>query len=133
MGFSGEDYGAKLYDDHTFGVMIAIRTATPYLELYRKGFKIAGVRYEDLVASPLVVCQRLLRFCGLPEDLAALGLKCMEIDSQRNTPVAQDLQSSHDNPVLTPDARSFSNQLLLKHGLPIIGEDCLLEGTISKL
>lgn len=134
IGFAtGEDFRVKFYDDHFFGLWITVVTVTPYLELYRKGFKIAGIRYEDLIANPLAVGQRLLEFCGLPKDLAPSGLKCMEIDSQRNTPVAQDLQRRQSNPVLSPAAKSVANQLLLKHGLPIIGEDCLLEGTISRV
>jgi hypothetical protein len=122
IGFAGEDF-MKFYDDLSFGIWIFIRTATPYLELYRKGFKTAAVRYEDLIANPLAVSQRLLEFCGLPKDRASSGLKCMEIDSQRNTPVAQNLQRQCSNPVLSPDSKSVANQLLLKHGLPIIGEE----------
>jgi hypothetical protein len=133
IGFAGRDFNVKLYDDLSFGIWIFIRTATPYLELYSKGFKTAAVRYEDLIANPLAVSQRLLEFCGLPKDRASSGLKCMEIDSQRNTPVAQNLQRQYSNPVLTPDSKSVANQLLLKHGLPIIGEDCLLDGTIGRV
>jgi hypothetical protein len=133
MGFPGEDYHEKFYDDLSFGVWVFIRTATPYLELYRKGFKIAALRYEDLIANSLVVSQRLLEFCGLPKDLASSGLKCMEIDSQRNTPVAQNLQRQCSSPVISADSKSVANQLLSKHGLPLIGEDCLLEGTFSSI
>lgn len=133
IGFAGEDYRVKLYDNLTFGVLMMVRTATPYLELYRKGFKIAAVRYEDVVADPLTVCQRLLKFCGLPESLAEKGIESIKFDSQVNTPVSQDLSRRHGDPVLTPASKQAANQLLVKYGLPEIGEECFLEGTISKL
>ena len=81
IGFPGMDYRFRLYDNLTFGVLLLIRTALPYLELRRRGFPVVAVRYEDIVADPEYVFRRLLEFCGIPASLATAGLDTMKIDS----------------------------------------------------
>ena len=135
MGFAvaGEKFRIKLDDDLSFGVITAVQCANAYLDLYRNQFKTAAVRYEDLIASPVAVYHQILSFCDLPHHLADAVQKVLDKDSQKNTPVAQDLQRQQSNPNLSQESKFLANRLLLKHGLPIIGQECLLDGTISKL
>jgi Sulfotransferase domain len=133
MGFAGEEFHIKFVDDLSFGVLIAVQCANAYLDLYRNQFKIAAIRYEDFIASPLAVQQRIFTFCDLPLPLTDSLQKVMDQDSQKNTPVAQNLQRQQVNPNLSQESKFWANRLLLKHGLPIIGQECLLDGTISNL
>ena len=55
----------------------------------------------------------------------------MEADSQRNSVIAKSIIGQLAEPELTPDTVERANVMLRKNGIPLIGEECLLEGTIT--
>jgi len=89
------------------------------------------VRYEDLVARPLDLCRVILEFCRLPVSLAELAVKALDRDSQRNSISAKSLIGRMKDPQLTPETKETLNELLKKHGLPLIGEPNIVEGTLT--
>jgi hypothetical protein len=98
----------------------------------RKGFNMSAVRYEDLVARPLETCRQLMEFCGLPVTLAEFGVRGLECDSQRNSPVAKSIIGQLKEPDLTPESEESLNRLLKQFGLPPIGHELILDGTIGR-
>jgi hypothetical protein len=131
-GFCGKEYHMRLTDDLTFGVMLSAVTTKAYLDLRRQGFKVSAFRYEDLVARPLECCRILMEYCGLPVSLAELAVKGLDHDSQRNSILSKSRIGNYPEPELTPQSKVWHNELLKKYGLPLIGEDCLIEGTITQ-
>ena len=99
----------------------------------RRGFDVSAVRYEDLVARPLDVCRVILEFCRLPVSLAELAVKALDRDSQRNSTVGRSSLGRIAASQLTAEKKTKLNELLAKHGLPLIGESHIHEGTLSYL
>jgi len=105
-------------------------TAT-YLDMRRRGIEVRAVRYEDLIARPLDVCRAVLKFCHLPASLAEQGVKAIDVDSQMNSAVANTVLKSIKDPELTPARRAELNQLLKQFGVPLIGDQTIIEGTLT--
>ena len=131
MGFDGSDYCVRLYHYLVGGVVVFSLTANCYLDLYRRGFDVSAVRYEDLVARPLEMCRVVLDYCHLSVSLAEQAVKAFDVDSQRNSPMPKSIIGRFKEPQLTPQLKTKLNQLLKGHGIPLIGESCVLEGTLS--
>jgi len=131
MGYSGKEFRYKFWDDLSLGVFLAIITSKTYMELRRNGFDVCAVRYEDIIKDRHFAAKAILKFCGLPESLEENFLKGLEFDSQRGSIVSREILARHKDPPLTPESRRLSNEALKKNGLPIIGDEWLLEGTIT--
>jgi len=97
----------------------------------RRGIEVRAVRYEDLIARPLDVCRAVLKFCHLPASLAEQGVKAIDVDSQMNSAVANTVLKSIKDPELTPARRAELNQLLKQFGVPLIGDQTIIEGTLT--
>jgi hypothetical protein len=132
MGIDGTDYRFRLRDDLHFGFLMNSLLVRAYLDL-RSGGKIdiVGVRYEDLVSDPHESVRRIIEYCRLPADLVEHGVKGLEVDSQRNSVIAKSIIGSLPEPELTPDSIARGNEILKKNGLPLIGEEYVLDGTIT--
>ena len=85
MGFDGSEFDVRIDNDLGFGVLILALTIKRYLDFRRRGFDVSALRYEDLVERPLDMCRIVMEFCGLPVSLAQLGVKALDVDSQRNS------------------------------------------------
>lgn len=130
-GFAGDDYNFRLDNGLTLGVLSSAVTMKSYLDMRHAGLPISAVRYEELVGQPLDTCRRLLEYCGLPVDLAEQAVRGLDRDSHRNTPLDRRLVAHLPEPQLTEENKKTLNDML-RHfpGVPLIGEDCLLEGTL---
>ena len=132
MGFARRDCWFRSRDDIEPGVMLFALLMRVYLDLRRSGHTdIVGVRYEDLVDSPSESIRRIFKHCRLPQELVEPGLRGLEVDSQRNSIVSKEAIGSLPEPELTPDVIARANEILRENGLPLIGEECLVEGTIT--
>jgi len=131
IGFNGSDFCMRLDNDLMFGALIYTVTTASYLDLRRRGFDVSALRYEDLIARPLDMCRIILEFCHLPVSLAELAVKAFDVDSQRNSVMAESIIGHFKEPPLTPQIKRKLNELLKKFGLPLIGEPAILEGTLS--
>ena len=129
-GADGSDFCVRLDNDLTMGVFLFAVTTSIYLDMRRRGFDVSALRYEDLVERPLDMCRVLMEFCGLPVSLAELAVKAFDVDSQRNSVLAKSVLGRFKEPQLTPQKKAKLNELLKKSGLPLIGEPCILEGTL---
>jgi hypothetical protein len=132
MGLCGKDFRIRLIDGLTIGVIFSAFTSKAYLDFRGQGFKISAFRYDDLVARPLECCRILMEYCGLPVSLAEAGVKGLDHDSQRNSVMSKSRVAKNQAPHLTPQSKVSHNELLKKYGLPLIGEDWLIEGTITQ-
>ena len=112
-------------------VLFAALPVASYLEMRRDGFDVSAVRYEDLVARPLDMCRAVLEFCHLPVSLAELAVKAFDMDSQTNSSFAKSAIRHFKEQELTPQTKTTLNEMLKKLGLPLIGEPCIVEGTLS--
>ena len=129
--YLGSDFRMRLDSGFLLGVLLhSVRTAS-YLDLRRRGFDVSAVRYEDLFERPLDMCRVILEFCHLPVSLAELAVKAFDVDSQRNSPLAKSVVGHFKEPQLTPQTKTKLNELLKKHGMPLIGEPGIIEGTLS--
>ena len=131
MGFCGADFCVRLDNDLTFGVLMYAVTTSSYLDLRRRGFDVSALRYEDLVARPLDMCRVILEYCHLPVSLAEKAVKAFDHDSQENSVLAKSLVGNFKEPQLTPQRKMKLNELLKKHGIPLIGKPGIVEGTLS--
>jgi len=131
LGLSGSDIAVSLNNDMMPGVFLAGVTTTTYLDMYRRGFDIRALRYEDLVARPLDMCRVILEFCRLPVSLAEQAVTAFYVDSQRNSLLAKSVVGYFKEPEMTAQVKEQMNELLKKYGLPLIGESGVIEGTLS--
>ena len=109
------------------GVLLAGMTTATYLDMYRRGFDIRALRYEDLVARPLDMCRVILEFCRLPVSLAEQAVTAFDVDSQRNSMIAKSVIGHFKEPEMTPEVK----EQMKKYGLPLVGEPGIIEGTLS--
>ena len=131
FGLNGSDFAVRFTNDLMPGVLLAGMTTATYLDMYRRGFDIRALRYEDLVARPLDMCRVILEFCRLPVSLAEQAVTAMDVDSQRNSTVARSIIGHFKEPEMTTEVKEQMNELLKKYGMPLIGEPGVIEGTIS--
>ena len=131
MGYDGDEFDIRLDNHLLAGVILAIGATSKYIESRRRGFDIQAVRYEDLVAHPLEMCRVILEYCHLPKSLAEQAVKAFDIDSQRNSPAAKSIIGHFKEPEVTPQIKAQLNTLLSKHGMPLIGEPGIIEGTLK--
>lgn len=132
-GYAATEFRIKLQDDLMLGLFLHYFMCKAYLDLRKDGvLDIKAIRYEDLISDPLSSCRAILHHCNLPEELAELAVKGMELDSQRNSPIAKHILDKFNRDLpLSPHTREFVNDLLRKNDMPLIGEDSLLPGTIT--
>ena len=131
MGYPGSDFCVRLDSDLTLGVLLYSVTTSSYLDMRRRGFSVSALRYEDLVAHPLEMCRVILEYCHLPVSLAEKAVKAFDTDSQKNSILAQSVIGHFKEPQLTRQTKKKLNALLRKHGMPLIGELGIIEGTLS--
>ena len=132
MNMFGRDYRYRLRTDFDLGIIMNCVLMRIYLDVRKSGkFEVAGIRYEDLVGEPRESIRRILEFCRLPAELVEPGLRGLEVDSQRNSVIAKSIIGGLAEPELTPEAIKGANMFLRRNELPLIGEECLLEGTIT--
>jgi len=131
MGFDGSDFRERMDNDLMYGALLYAVSTANYLGMRRRGFDISAVRYEDLIARPLDMCRVVLEFCHLPVSLAELAVKAFEVDSHRNSVLSKSSIGHIKEPELTPEIKDKLNELMKKHGLPFIGEQGIMEGTLS--
>ena len=131
VGFPGASFCVRLDNDLTLGVLWYAVTISSYLDLRRRGCDVSALRYEDLVARPLDMCRVILEYCHLPVSLAEKAVKAFDHDSQGNSVLAKSLIGNFKEPQLTPQRKMKLNELLKKHGMPLIDEPDIVEGTLS--
>ncbi|MEW6378274.1 MAG: hypothetical protein AB1611_01570 [bacterium] len=64
-----QDYPSRAYKDlGSVGIALIMWLSVMhrYLDLYRRGVPMIGLRYEDLIARPHEVVKALFEYCGLP-------------------------------------------------------------------
>ena len=130
-GADGTDFCVRLDNDLTAGVLLCAVITASYLEMRQRGLDVSALRYEDLVARPFDMCRVVLEFCNLPVSLAELAVKAFDVDSQRNSILAKSAMEHFKEPQMTPNVKTKLNELLNKFMIPLIGEACVLEGTLS--
>ena len=127
----GTDSRMRLDNDLTAGVLLCAVITASYLQMRQRGLDVSALRYEDLVARPFDMCRVVLQFCNLPVSLAELAVKAFDVDSQRNSILAKSAMEHFKEPQMTPDVKTKLNELLNRFNVPLIGEACVLEGTLS--
>lgn len=131
-GIAGVGCNIPLDDDLTFGVLVCAGSMHLYQDARRRRVQVSAVRYEDLVANPTESCRRIIEYCGLPDELVDLAVRAFNVDSQRNTRLSRQSMRKYKEPAMRQETRNMLNERVLgKLGLPLIGEDCLLDGTIT--
>jgi hypothetical protein len=130
-GHLGKEFRYKLWDDLSYGVLWVTVNCKLYLEFRRKGLDVSAVRYEDIMKDKHFASRAILKFCGLPIALEEDFLHGLEFDSQENSPISRKALGNYKAPPLTPESERLANEVLKKNYLPTIGDDWLLEGTIT--
>jgi len=130
MGFNGSDFCVPFDNDMMLGSVFAVVVASCYIDARRRGLNVSALRYEDLTARPLEMCRVLLEFCHFPVSLAEKAVKAFDIDSQRNSAMARSIIGNFKAPEMTSQTKEKLNELLKKYGMPLIGEQGILEGTL---
>ena len=134
MGVNGKDMRQKMSDDLIFGVLLWAVSARTYLDYRAKHEEerssVRALRYEDLIGRPMDACREVLEFCGLPLSLADKAVKGLELDSQRNSNLAKSIVGGIKEPELTDKVRESANVLLRRFGLPDVGTEVILDGSL---
>jgi len=130
MGWPGNGFNYRCDNNLVIGTLVSAVTMKTYKDMRRMGFPIKAFRYEELVARPLETCRCLMEYCGLPVELAELAVRGLKVDSQRNSPLAQNLIGSIPVPQVTDEVKASLNRILAKFELPLLNEESLLEGTL---
>jgi len=90
LGYGGNDViDIPIQNDLTLGTVCALSSMKAYVDFRRRGFDIKGMRYDDLVARPFEIYQRLLEACRLDVSLAEKAVRCMQNDSQHNATMSR--------------------------------------------
>ena len=132
MGLPGKYFHYRPRNDLELGIIMNCFLMKMYLDERKAGvIDIAGVRYEDLVADPTYSIRSILEYCRLPVELTEAGRRGLDFDSQRNSVIAKAIIGGLKEPELTPEAKAIANEHLKNSGLPLIGQESLLEGTIT--
>jgi len=131
IGLDGSNFCIRLDNELVYGVLVYALGTSSYLEQRRRGFDVSALRYDDLVECPLGMCRVILEFCHLPVSLAEKAVKAFDTDSQKNSMIAKSAIGHFKEPQLTPSRKRKLNELLKKHGVPLIGEPRIIEGTLS--
>lgn len=78
-----QNYSSRAYND-LGGVGIALimwlSVMHRYLDLYRRGVPMIGLRYEDMIANPHQAIKALFEYCGLPVWRVPAACKVFEYD-----------------------------------------------------
>ena len=132
IGFDGSAFRVRMDTDWTYGAVLFGLTTSAYVAMRSHGFDVSGLRYEDLTERPLDICRVLMEFCGLPVSLAEHAVKALDVDSQRNSYLSKSNIGHFKEPDMTPEMKAKLNELLKRYpGAPLIGEPCMLEGTLT--
>jgi len=131
MGCDGSDFCVRMDNGLVYGVIVYALATSSYLDQRRRGLDVSALRYDDLVERPLDMCRVILEFCHLPVSLAEEAVKAFDRDSQRDSMVAKSMVGNVKEPQLIAQTKTKLNELLKKHGLPLIGEPGVIEGTLS--
>jgi hypothetical protein len=132
MGLDGRDYHYRFQDNFDLGIILNCLIMGIYVDLRKKGGDdVVGIRYEDLVGQPRECLGRILEYCRLPAELVEPGLRGLEVDSQRNSVIAKSIIGGIAEPELTAESIKRANKFLQQNRLPLIGEECVLDGTIT--
>jgi len=131
QSIGAEGFGMLIDNELVPGVRLYAVTTASYLDLRRRGVDVSALRYEDLVARPVDMCRVVLEFCHLPVSLAELAVRAFDVDSQRNSILAESVVGHFKEPELTERKKAALNELLKKYKVPLIGEPSILEGTLS--
>ena len=88
---------------------------------------VAGIRYEDIVSSPLHSMQKILAYCELPSSWAAKAITAMERDSMH------EMKNNHKQKMIVQkmDIKQL-NDYCRKIDIPSLDADFILEGTITQ-
>jgi len=124
------DLCVRFDNDMMQGVLLSSIITSRYLDLRRRGLDVSAVRYEDIVERPLDMCRVILEFCHLPQSLAELAVRAFDGDSQRDSEVSKSSIGHLEEPQLTPQVKTKVDELLMKCGMPLIGEPGIVEGTL---
>ena len=73
----------------------------------------------------------ILQYFQLPLTWQAQALEGMNRDSQRHSSISQNALRKVPIPTLTPKIKVILDEMCQMYGLPLIGQPCLLEATIS--
>ena len=132
MGWYSGDYRYRIQSDLDFGIIITITQVRAYLNERRSGnINIVGIRYEDVVDRPHESIRRILDYCRLPTELVEQAAEGLKVDAQKNSAFAKSIVGSLTEPQLTPKLITWVNEMLKRNGMPLIGEEFILDGTIT--
>ena len=131
MGLSPDMFKVKCIDGFVFSLYVWAVILDKYNQYLNEEMDIAAVRYEDLVKHPLQATQAVFKYCGLPVEWAHDGIRAMDKDAQRKSPLSMKNLRKHDVAGLTPQRKKQTDEICDQFNLPRIPEPCLLEGTIT--
>jgi hypothetical protein len=66
-----------------------------YARWHEQGIPMLAVRYEELVAQPSRVVERILQYLGLPIEQVSSALRVFERDSQAGSPLSREVAAGH--------------------------------------
>jgi hypothetical protein len=133
MGFNCKECTVESTEPLAWTFFLWAITVKKYLMWREQGINIVAVRYEDLEANPASFVTAILDHFELPLEWQNDALKGMALDSQRNSTYSRVRLINVALPVLTPQVKNVLNSICHSFNLPLPGEPCVLDGTISGL
>ena len=121
----------KLQTPLDMGAISWCATVAKYKEYYKVCPDICCLRYEDLLASPLPVMERVMKHLKLPDQLANGINVALKGDSNSKLYSVFSGTKSIKPPRLIRNREQSLNQILDTFNLPKLGEDNSLPGIIN--
>ena len=121
----------KLIDDIDLGMLYWAKLCQEYVRHRQSGLTVHAIRYEDIIGNRNFATRSILEYCGLSASLVDKALRGLEMDSQRNSHLAKSILKKYPSTIVTAGSIERGNALLKQYGLPLIGSDGILEGTIT--
>ena len=88
-------------------------------------------RYEDLISKPESAISALMRHFGLPEELASVGKKALEQDSQANSHLSASKIGGLATPRITSGRVKRIDEVLKVYKLPPHSHLINLQGVLD--
>jgi len=103
------------YSPAEFITLMWLSVIDRYIELNKKGIKMLGIRYEDMVANPLECLRIIFRDLGISEQFLSQALEAFGKDSQEGSNLAKETLDVENLKLLNSEDWQRINDLIAKH------------------
>ena len=114
-----------------FGIRFWLSSVSQFVALRKKNFDIAGILYDDLIADKWSALAEIFHYSSLPVSYVTDAISAFDTDSQENSRWSRAALKHIEAPKFTPKLIAECNNICKILSIPLVDEDCRLEGVIT--